>query len=170
MPLPEAGPSPSQGGNVRVQRTPLPEASALLPDGGIDKERQWLRETLAASFDATSDTVVAALRRDPGCTDPSADMVTDGQVVQLYLSSRGTAVDEALRSAAPGPHVPVARSVLAGLTRLPSHQGIASYTVTMTAEQAEYYRQHHVVTDWASATPSSGLPTCPATPMYCCGR
>lgn len=130
------------------QPMPSPEASAMPPAEGIAKEREWLRKTLAAQFETATDAVVQALSEETRFAQPSDDVVTDAVMIQLYLSPSGTAVDDALRSGAVGPHVPIARSVVAGLRRMPVHSGAALYSTTMTADQAEFYRDHPVVTEW----------------------
>jgi hypothetical protein len=68
--------------------------------------------------------------------------------VQLYLTARGQAVDDALRTATVGPHVPFARCVVAGLSRLPSHRGPAVFTTTPTPGQWQIYRDHRLLTEW----------------------
>jgi hypothetical protein len=77
-----------------------------------------------------------------------ADVLTDAVAVQLYLSAKGTAIDAGLRAGRNGPHVPIARCVVAGLGRLPSHRGPASFATSPTAEQWALYRTRKVLTEW----------------------
>jgi hypothetical protein len=68
--------------------------------------------------------------------------------VRVYLSERGIEVDQALRSATVGPHVPFARCVVAGLRRLPSHRGATVFRMTPTSEQWDTYSSHKLLTEW----------------------
>ncbi|WP_258342253.1 hypothetical protein [Saccharopolyspora gregorii] len=135
----------------RAQPVPEPNASALLPAQGITEERAWLRRTLSREFDAMAHSVSRILSEHPGFQgDPrsSADVLTDTVAVRLYLNARGEAIDSSLRTAANGPHVPFARCVVSGLSKLPSHRGATVFSGTPTPGQWELYRQRRLVTEW----------------------
>lgn len=147
---------------ARLQPVPAPEATGLLPTRGIEDERAWLRRTLAAEFGVLSNSVARILSEHPGfqgaLSGSSADVLTDAVAVQLYLTSRGKTVDDALRTAAVGPHVPFARCVVAGLSRLPSHRGPAVFTASPTSGQWDLYRHHKLVTEWGFLHALTGPP------------
>ncbi|MFJ1767312.1 hypothetical protein ACIOD2_43750 [Amycolatopsis sp. NPDC088138] len=137
---------------ARLQPTPAAEASALLPKRGVDKEREWLRKSLGAEYGLMSNAAARILSEHPGfqgaLAASAADVLTDAVAVQLYLSAKGTAIDAGLRAGRNGPHVPIARCVVAGLGRLPSHRGPASFATSPTAEQWALYRTRKVLTEW----------------------
>ncbi|MEU3650074.1 hypothetical protein AB0E59_42380 [Lentzea sp. NPDC034063] len=137
---------------ARLQPVPAPEATGLLPKRGIEDERAWLRRTLGAEFGVLSNSVARILSEHPGfqgaLSSSSAEVLTDAVAVQLYLTDRGKAVDEALRSAQVGPHVPFARCVVAGLSRLPSHRGPVVFGASPTPGQWDLYRSHKLITEW----------------------
>lgn len=139
-------------GTAAVQPTPASAASALLSDRGLDEERRWLRRTLAAEFDATAGSLGRVLSQHPGLhgSDPRAaeEILADAVAIRFYLSERGVAIDAGLRSAVPGPHVPIARCVVAGLTRLPSHRGATTFTASPTAAEWKLLESRRVFTDW----------------------
>ncbi|MDX8149471.1 hypothetical protein SK854_45625 [Lentzea sp. BCCO 10_0061] len=147
----QPGPGPVRA--AHLQPVPKPEATGLLPKRGIEDERVWLRRTLAAEFGTMSNSVARILSEHPGfqgaLSQSSADVLTDAVAVQLYLTGRGKTVDEALRTGAVGPHVPFARCVVAGLSRLPSHRGPAVFTASPTSGQWDLYRDHKLVTEWS---------------------
>jgi hypothetical protein len=150
----------------RVQPTPTPEAAALLPTDGIEDERAWLRKTLAREYGTMSNSIARVLSEHPGfqgaLSRSSAEVLTDAVAVRLYLSPRGAVVDAGLRSAAVGPHVPLARAVVSGLQRLPSHRGPTVLSTSLSAAHWALYRQHRFVTEWgflhARTAPTSRLP------------
>ncbi|MFG1646035.1 hypothetical protein ACGFMK_37645 [Amycolatopsis sp. NPDC049252] len=137
---------------ARLQPTPTAEASALLPKRGVDKEREWLRKSLGAEYGLMSNAAARILSEHPGfqgaLAASPADVLTDAVAVQLYLSAKGTAIDAGLRAGRNGPHVPIARCVVAGLGRLPSHRGPASFATSPTAAQWALYRTRKVLTEW----------------------
>ncbi|GAB2688259.1 hypothetical protein GCM10027271_59260 [Saccharopolyspora gloriosae] len=158
-PEPEAAPEPpspdtdrsAPPAKPRPQPVPEAAASALLPAQGITEERTWLRRTLSREFDAMAHSVSRILSEHPGFQgDPrsSADVLTDTVAVRLYLTERGEAIDRSLRTAANGPHVPFARCVVSGLSKLPSHRGATVFSASPTPEQWELYRQRRLVTEW----------------------
>ena len=134
------------------QPTPTAEASALLPKRGVDTEREWLRKSLGAEYGLMSNAVARILSEHPGfqgaLSTSSADVLTDAVAVQLHLSEKGVAIDTALRSGRNGPHVPIARCVVAGLSRLPSHRGPATFAAKPSKIQWELYRSRKVLTEW----------------------
>jgi hypothetical protein len=148
----------------RVQPVPAADASALVPATGIAEERRWLRRTFSAEHDAESGVVAALLSQVPGLragADP-ADVVLDLLGVRLYLRGGRRTLADAVRAAQPGPHVPLARCVAAGLRRLPSFRGPARLVVPGGAALAGLYRQHPVLTEWAFVdAPPAGAPSRP---------
>lgn len=147
-PAPEAETHPE----AALQPIPAPEATAILPKRGVAKEREWLRKSLGAEYGLMSNAAARILSEHPGfqgaLAASSADVLTDAVAVQLYLSEKGAAIDAGLRAGRNGPHVPVARCVVAGLGRLPSHRGPASVAVSLTERQWAAYRSRKVVTEW----------------------
>jgi hypothetical protein len=163
--IPAQPPAP-QSVDVRPQPVPSSDAAALLPARGMTEERSWLRNALGAEYGTMSNSMARVLSEHPGlqgALSRSEDAVlTDAVAVRLYLSERGVAIDEALRTGAVGPHVPLARCVVAGLSRLPSHRGPAVLRAQVTPAHVAYYRAHPVVTEWgflnALVEPCAGLP------------
>lgn len=149
-PVPETR-SPATG-KPRIQPTPKPAASALVAGRELTEERAWLRRTLSRDFDAMAHSISRILSEHPGFQGTggrsSADVLTDTVAVRLYLSERGESIDQALRAGENGPHVPFARCVVSGLTRLPSHRGATVFTASPTQRQWELYRQRRLVTEW----------------------
>lgn len=148
-PVPVPAPVPAV---ARLQVAPTAEAAALVPKRGIDDERAWLRRTLAAEYGTRSTAVARVLSEHPGLqgvlSRSSTEVLTDAVAVQLYLSARGQAVDEALRTGRVGAHVPLARCVVAGLSRLPSHRGPAVFSASPSPDQWQLYRDHRLLTEW----------------------
>ncbi|MFD2473435.1 hypothetical protein [Amycolatopsis silviterrae] len=147
---PAASPPPAK---LRFQETPGAESTALLPKRGADKERQWLRKSLGAEYGLMSNTVARILSEHPGfqgvlSTASSAEVLTDAVAVQLYLSPKGSTIDAGLRRGANGPHVPVARCVVAGLSRLPSHRGPATFTTELPPSAWPLLNDRKVLTEW----------------------
>lgn len=152
-PAPQPQPAPpGPAVAARLQPTPAPEATALLPKRGIDDERAWLRKTLAAEYGTMSNAVARILSEHPGfqgaLSRGSAEVLTDAVAVQLYLSPRGTAIDAGLRTGMVGPHVPLARCVVAGLSRLPSHRGPSVFACSPSPSQWALYRRQRFLTEW----------------------
>lgn len=135
-----------------LQPTPGPESTALLPKRGVDKEREWLRKSLGAEYGLMSNSVARILSEHPGfqgaLSTSSVEVLTDAVAVQLYLSAKGTAIDAGLRSGVNGPHVPIARCVVAGLSRLPSHRGPATFATSLSSSATTLYRTQKVLTEW----------------------
>ena len=144
---------PVKPAGTRFQPTPEPAVSALVGAHGLTEERAWLRRTLSRDFDTMAHSSSRILSEHPGFQGSdgraSEDVLTDTVAVRLYLSGRGEAIDQALRAGGNGPHVPFARCVVSGLTRLPSHRGATVFTASPTARQRELYRQRKLVTDWS---------------------
>ncbi|UKD59057.1 hypothetical protein L3Q65_20795 [Amycolatopsis sp. FU40] len=156
-------PAPAE---LRFQETPGAESTALLPKRGADKERQWLRKSLGAEYGLMSNTVARILSEHPGfqgvlSTSSSAEVLTDAVAVQLYLSPKGSTIDAGLRRGANGPHVPVARCVVAGLSRLPSHRGPATFATELPPSAWPLLDGRKVLTEWgflnALTHPSSAV-------------
>ncbi|SEP52333.1 hypothetical protein [Amycolatopsis saalfeldensis] len=151
---PTTGPttSPNTQRQTTLQPTPGPESTALLPKRGVDKEREWLRKSLGAEYGLMSNSVARILSEHPGfqgaLSTSSVEVLTDAVAVQLYLSAKGTAIDAGLRSGVNGPHVPIARCVVAGLSRLPSHRGPATFATSLSDAATTLYRTQKVLTEW----------------------
>ncbi|MET7990088.1 hypothetical protein ABZU76_04180 [Amycolatopsis sp. NPDC005232] len=143
---------PAEKGEARLQPTPGAEATALLPKRGAEKEREWLRKSLGAEYGLMSNAVARILSEHPGfqgaLSTSSAEVLTDAVAVQLYLSVKGAAIDGALRTGANGPHVPIARCVVAGLSRLPSHRGPATFATSVSKSEWDLFRSQKVLTEW----------------------
>ncbi|MFR9727738.1 hypothetical protein ACL03H_00815 [Saccharopolyspora sp. MS10] len=158
---PQAAPEPEVAGRAapvetaepRLQPTPDPAASALVAGHGLAEERAWLRRTLSADFDAMAHSTSRILSEHPGFqaseSRSTTDVLADAVAVRLHLAERGAAVDRSLRSAVNGPHVPFARCVVSGLSRLPSHRGATVFAASPTSAQWELYRRRRLLTDWS---------------------
>ncbi|XVS67707.1 hypothetical protein ACQPYE_17135 [Actinosynnema sp. CA-299493] len=150
----EPGGTPETARPIRatgVQPVPAASAAAVVPKRGLEEERAWLRRTLNQQFASVANSVARVLSEHPsfqGSTGRSSDLLTDAVAVRLYLSPDGDGVDAALRSAQVGPHVPFARCAVSGLTRLPSHRGIAVITASLTEHELELYRGRKFLTEW----------------------
>jgi hypothetical protein len=138
---------------VRVQPVPTAEACAALPERGVEQERAWLRRTFQQQYDAAANHVARVLSESPGLRGGSrqsaGDVVTDLVAVRLYLSGGTDRIDHAVRSAAVGPHVPLARCVASGLRRLPSYRGATMLRTTLSEVEWQWYGKRRVVTEWA---------------------
>ncbi|MEV8608409.1 hypothetical protein AB0383_10825 [Amycolatopsis sp. NPDC051373] len=149
---PVAPVAPAEKGEARLQPTPGAEATALLPKRRAEKEREWLRKSLGAEYGLMSNAVARILSEHPGfqgaLSTSSAEVLTDAVAVQLYLSVKGAAIDGALRTGANGPHVPIARCVVAGLSRLPSHRGPATFATSVSKSEWDLFRSQKVLTEW----------------------
>ncbi|MEC3980608.1 hypothetical protein [Amycolatopsis sp. H20-H5] len=157
---PDVKPEVKPQATARPQPAPSTEASALLPRGGLDKERGWLRTTLSREYEAIAHTVARVLSEHPGVqggqSRSSAEVLTDAVAVRLYLSAAGDAIDRGLRTAEPGPHVPFARCVVSGLNRLPSHRGATVFTASPTPAQLKLYRERRLLTEWGFTSALTG--------------
>ncbi|WP_176930777.1 hypothetical protein [Actinacidiphila guanduensis] len=146
-------PSEAAGQGVRVQPVPPGGATAVPPERGLEKERAWLRKTFSSQFGALAGSVSRVMSESPGLRSGSreegADTLTDLVAVRLYLGGDHDQVDAAVRRANPGPHVPLARCVTAGLRRLPSYRGAALLHAPVTAQELGWYREGRVATEWA---------------------
>ncbi|MFJ7904231.1 hypothetical protein ACIQ6V_27735 [Streptomyces sp. NPDC096198] len=151
-----APPAPKASAGVRVQPVPKGSACAVLPERGTAKERDWVRKTFSTQYNAVAGTVSRVMSESPGLRGgnrgEAADALTDLVAVRLYLSGESGQVDEAVRSAAVGPHVPLARCVAAGLRRLPSYRGAALLRARATPMEREWYREGRLATEWAFCT------------------
>lgn len=143
---------PKKPAEPRLQPIPEPAASALVAGHDLTEERAWLRNALSRDFDAMAHSISRILSEHPGFqgsdSRSSADVLTDTVAVRLHLSGRGEAVEQALRTGSNGPHVPFARCVVSGLTRLPSHRGATMFTASPTPQQWQLYQQRRLVTEW----------------------
>lgn len=157
-PGPTPGPTPparpkERRPAVRVQPVPSPEACAVPPARGIEKERAWLRRTLKGQYDSAANHVARVLSESPGLRGTSRqsadDVVSDLVAVRLYLSGGTDRIESAVRSAVVGPHVPLARCVASGLRRLPSYRGATLLRTTLSEAQWQWYGKRRLVTEWA---------------------
>lgn len=163
LPVPAASPAPQPPGTaeaaepgVRVQPAPKAGACAVPPERGIDQEREWVRRTFSAQYNAVAGTVSRVMSESPGLRGASrgaaAEALTDLVAVRLYLSGDSAEVDAAVRGATVGPHVPLARCIASGLRRLPSYRGAALLRARLGAAERAWYREGRLVTEWAFCT------------------
>ncbi|HKT00215.1 MAG TPA: hypothetical protein VJT31_11850, partial [Rugosimonospora sp.] len=142
----------ARGGGARLQQAPAGNVAALIAPRGLEEERIWLRKAFGRQYAAMANSVARVLSEHPGFHDAmaasSGAVLTDAVSVRLYLSPEGDEIDQLLRLGKGGPHVPFARCVVSGLSRLPSHRGPTLYRITPTAAQWEKYRQRSLITDW----------------------
>ncbi|MEV0056818.1 hypothetical protein AB0H34_40820 [Saccharopolyspora shandongensis] len=135
-----------------VQPTPSTAAAALVPKRGLDEERAWLRRTLSREYAAESNSVSRVLSEHPGFQGAlersSGGVLSDAVAIRLYLSREGDGLDLPLRMGAVGPHVPFARCVVSGLSRLPSHRGATVFATSPTPQEWELYRSRKFFTEW----------------------
>jgi hypothetical protein len=125
-----------------------------------------LRRNLSKQYDATASSVARILSEYPGLRAGSSasdtDVLTDLVALRLYLTGKISGLDDAVRAAKVGPHVPLARCVAAGLRRLPSYRGPLRTRVALTEEQIQWYGNRSLVTEWsflpAVASPKLDLP------------
>ena len=146
---------------VAVQPVPVPGACAVPPSRGLTEERAWLRKTLNSQYDVAASTVSRMLSQVPGLrVGMQADEVLADLVgVRVYLTGDSAGLDEAVRSAAPGPHVPLARVVTSGLKRLPSYRGATQLWAAAGESELDWYRNRLLVSEWAFLTATvSGRP------------
>jgi hypothetical protein len=147
-----ANPRPTQHG-PRVQPVPSAQATAIPPAAGIAQERVWLRRNLNKQYDSAASSVSRILSEHPGLRAGagvgSAEVLTDLVAVKLYLDSETRSLDDAVRAATVGPHVPLARCVAAGLRRLPSYRGPARLRVDLREEEWQWYEEGRLVTEWS---------------------
>ncbi|MFB7292728.1 hypothetical protein [Actinacidiphila glaucinigra] len=144
--------TPSTAAGVQVQPVPKASACAVPPERGIGKERDWVRRTFSTQYNALAGTVSRVMSESPGLRggrDGAADALTDLVSVRLYLSGDTAGVDEEVRTATVGPHVPLVRCVTAGLRRLPSYRGAALLRAQTTAAERAWYREGALVAEWA---------------------
>ena len=139
--------------DVRVQPVPRTTACALPPERGIAQERDWVRRTFSEQYNAVAGSVSRVMSESPGLRGRSrteaADALTELVAVRLYLSGDSRRADAAVREAAAGPHVPLARCVTAGLRRLPSYRGPALLRTRLGEAERAWYREGRVATEWA---------------------
>jgi hypothetical protein len=151
---------------VRVQPVPTAQCSVLPREGGLAKERDWLRRNLSKQYDATASSVARILSEYPGLRAGSSasdmDVLTDLVALRLYLTGKIGGLDDAVRAAQMGPHVPLARCAAAGLRRLPSYRGPLRTRVTLNGDQIRWYGNRPLITEWSFlptvASPKLDLP------------
>ncbi|GAA3438154.1 hypothetical protein [Kutzneria kofuensis] len=150
-----AAPTPAKPATrVAVQPVPAANACAVPPARALTEERAWLRKTLSSQYDVAASTVGRMLSQVPGLrVGVDADEVlADLVAVRLYLTGDAAGVDEAIRSATPGPHVPLARVVSSGLKRLPSYRGATQLWAAAGPSELDWYRNRLLVSEWAFLT------------------
>ncbi|MEW2520811.1 hypothetical protein [Actinacidiphila alni] len=175
-PAAATAPTVAPGARVLVQPVPKGAACAVPPERGIEREREWVRKTFRAQYDALAGTVARVMSQVPGLRDVTGggavDAETDLVALRLYLSGNHAEVDAAVRSARTGPHVPLARCVASGLRRLPSHRGPTLFDAELHAAQRAWYTEGRLVTEWAfcaaSLLPAGSAPavTAPSFLMW----
>ncbi|MEV0730545.1 hypothetical protein [Polymorphospora sp. NPDC050346] len=142
--------------DVRLQPVADANASALLPRRGLDEERAWLRRSLSRDFDTMASSVSRIMSEHPGMKAAGAstpdDVLVDSVATRLFLTSRGAGIDAGLRAGVNGPHVPLARCAVSGLSRLPSFRGSTVARITPRAQEWALYRDRRLVTDWSFVT------------------
>ncbi|WP_327179400.1 hypothetical protein OG599_31670 [Streptomyces sp. NBC_01335] len=162
-----AGPVPAAGvGRPRPQPAPTPAACALPPAKGLAREREWLRGAFRQQYDDIGGAVARVLSQSPGLrgTDRTSteDVLTDLVAARLYLRGDGALLDDAVRGATVGPHVPLARCVTSGLRRLPSYRGATLMRATLDESAWAWYAGRRLVTEWgfgwALTSAAPGLP------------
>ncbi|MFJ6836856.1 hypothetical protein [Streptomyces sp. NPDC091209] len=155
-PEPESVTAATVAAAVLVQPVPAKAACAVPPQRGIARERDWVRRTYGAQYHATAGIVSRVLSQAPGLRGSSrameGDALTDLVAVRLYLGGDSAAVDDAVRRATVGPHVPLARCVASGLRRLPSYRGAALLRSRVSHAERDWYRTGHTTTEWAFCT------------------
>ena len=160
LPMPASKPEPAtpavaaERTAVRVQPVPAAAACAVPPARGLAEERAWLRKTLSAQYDVAASTVSRMLSEVPGLRvgTQADDVLADLVGVRLYLTGDSAGVDEAVRSAAPGSHVPLARVAASGLKRLPSYRGATQLWASVGSSELDWYRDRLLVSEWAFLT------------------
>lgn len=154
--------APAQEAGVRVQPVPKGAACAVPPERGIERERDWVRKTFRAQYDVAAGTVSRVMSEVPGLRGASREKASDALIdlvaVRLYLTGNSAGVDESVRAARVGPHVPLARCVASGLRRLPSYRGPAVLGAELTDAERAWYRDGRLLTEW-SFCPASVLPS-----------
>ncbi|MFJ8152633.1 hypothetical protein [Streptomyces sp. NPDC094468] len=164
---PAGSPAASSGASdqVRVQPVPGQAACAIPPERGVARERDWLRRMFSEQYNATAGAVSRVMSETPGLRGDSraeADQaLTELVAVRLYLSGDSRGADSAVRTAAAGPHVPLARCVTAGLRRLPSYRGPTLLRTRLTDAERAWYHEGRLVTEWAFCHARTSLHTGP---------
>ncbi|MFF4708082.1 hypothetical protein ACWC4D_29440 [Streptomyces sp. NPDC001288] len=164
---PAESPAAASGASdqVRVQPVPGQAACAIPPERGVARERDWLRRMFSEQYNATAGAVSRVMSETPGLRGDSrteADQaLTELVAVRLYLSGDSRGADSAVRTAAAGPHVPLARCVTAGLRRLPSYRGPTLLRTRLTDAERAWYHEGRLVTEWAFCHARTSLHTGP---------
>ncbi|MBY8886053.1 hypothetical protein K7472_14470 [Streptomyces sp. PTM05] len=141
----DASPSPHLDRAPRAQPEPSRAADIAPSDQGLERERDWLRRGLGERYDTATGFVSRVLSEAPGLRGgahhPGPDALTDLAAVHLYLAGATSAIDTAIRTGTPGPHVPLARCAANGLRRLPSHRGATLLRATLGARERAWYAE-----------------------------
>ncbi|MCX5401197.1 hypothetical protein [Streptomyces sp. NBC_00102] len=165
-PAPAGRAAADPAGRPRPQPVPTPAACALPPAKGIAREREWLRGAFRQQYDDIGGAVARVLSQSPGLrgTDRTSteDVLTDLVAARLYLRGDGALLDDAVRGATVGPHVPLARCVTSGLRRLPSYRGATLMRAALSETEWAWYARRRLVTEWgfgwALTSAAPGLP------------
>ncbi|WP_194915250.1 hypothetical protein [Catenulispora rubra] len=150
-PAPVVPSTPDAGRAPQVQPVPRPETTAVPSVRALDQERQWVRRTLSEQYDNTLGSVSRVVSESPGLRTSgaaTADVLVDLVAVQLYLNGQTRPFDDLVRSAAAGPHVPLARCIASGLKRLPSHRGPTLVRASLSERELRWYDSRKLVTEW----------------------
>jgi hypothetical protein len=140
---------------VPVQPVPDRGNSVVMrPGQDLTRERRWLRRGLGPLYDESDGLVGRLTSQHPGLRGSARQDWPDAQAdliaAHAYLARGASqAVDRAVRGAAPGSHVPLARLAAAGLQRLPSYRGVARLRAAVTDAALDWYRAAGTVTEWA---------------------
>ena len=146
MPLRRRPPLAGGGpGTVRVQPEPSAAAGVVPSSKGVGKERDWVRRSLGGRYDTAAALVARVLSQSPGLAGgprgSAGEALTDLAAMRLYLSGSTPDIDDAIRSATAGPHVPLARCATAGMRRLPSYRGGAVLRATLSDAERAWYEE-----------------------------
>lgn len=147
VPVPVALDSPAL-----AQAAPQLEACVIPPRRGLERERSWVRQAMSHQYDAAAAAVLRMLSEMPGLrtsASPAADLLTELVAARLYLTGQPQQVDDMVRTATVGPHVPFGRCVAAGLRRLPSYRGPTRLRATLAEAEWQWYGHRDLVTEWA---------------------
>jgi hypothetical protein len=132
---------------------PTAQCTVVLREGGLEKERDWLRKNLSKQYDATASFVARILSEYPGLrgggSAADTEVLSDLVALRLYLTGKVPGLDAAVRAAQVGPHVPLARCVASGLRRLPSYRGPLRTRAQLTDAQVRWYGARGHVTEWS---------------------
>ncbi|KUL22663.1 hypothetical protein [Actinoplanes awajinensis] len=144
--VPAAAPAPVVP-NGFFQATPDPAARAVAGTEAVAADRVWLGETFTSRYRSARTEVEQVLARYSGFQAEDG-LITDLAAVRMYLTGFGIGVSQTLHGGAIGPHLPFARCVASGLTKMPEHHGPAMLSADLNATELEWITTRPVLTDW----------------------